>query len=105
MTQQEEMRWKTARAMKKDFAKVIKAIRTQDGGNLKIKPMMTEAQMEKGTATVNLGGEWTNYENSSNRADIVMNDERFQNFLIKWNAKAARELVTRFNVWQIRISY
>lgn len=100
--------------MKKDFQKVIKAIRDEDNakhgreGRDKIeypKPMMTAAQMEKSTATVNLGGEWSNYERTSGRAEMVMNDERFKSFLQKWNATATKELMTRFNTFQIRIDY
>lgn len=106
MTQQELERWATARKMKKDFQKVIKAIRETNGERTNPKPMMTEAQMEKGTATVNCGGEWCKHspEVARKRADLVMKDERFTAFLTKWNATAHTEL-DNYGVTQIRINY
>lgn len=110
MTQIEMQRWATARAMKKDFQKVIKMIRDEnnahnDSKSSFPKPMMTDAQIDKSTATVNCGGEWGSFESTKKKADIVMSDKRFTDFLTKWNATATVEHVSRFNVLQIRISY
>lgn len=105
MTQQELERWATARKMKKDFQKTIKAIRGDRSEYPK--PMMTEQQMEKNTASVNCGGEWfsKNPGFTERNADLVMNDERFTAFLSRWNATATKEINQRFGVTQIRINY
>lgn len=98
-------------AIKKDFQKVIKAIRDaknkECGTNSEFpKAMMTRQQIAKGTATVNCGGEWCKHspEVARERADLVMKDERFTAFLTKWNATAHIEL-DNFGVTQIRINY
>ena len=89
--------------MKKEFQKVIKEIRNEIGGNFP-KPMMTGQQMEKNTATVNCGGEWSTKEETIILATIVMNDKRFTDFIEKHSAKANIETNT-FGTMQVRINY
>lgn len=96
-------------AIKKDFQKVIKAIRDaknkECGTNSEFpKAMMTRQQIAKGTATVNCGGEWGSLEGTTYRANKVMNDERFTEFLTRWNATAKIEM-NSFGTAQIRINY
>lgn len=97
--------------MKKDFQKVIKAIReditpARNGRKPEYpKPMMTMSQMEKSTATVNCGGEWFGIESTKKMSNAVMQDARFTNFLAKWNASAAVEQETNSHAFQIRINY
>lgn len=98
--------------MKKEYQRLFKEIREKDFGvdskrhdNCKFpKPMMTEAQMEKGTATVNCGGEWLTVDTTKRIADKVMANESFKAFLTKYEAKAELEL-TPFHSYQIRIRF
>lgn len=96
--------------MKKEFQKVIATIRKEYGESINRtncsypKPMMTEAQMEKRTATVNCGGEWKKLEATKEIAEMVLNDERFKSFLEKYSAQATKEL-NPFGTIQIRINY
>lgn len=95
--------------MKKEFSKIITAIRNERGEetrrNLSFpKAMMTAAQMEKHTATVNCGGEWGTAESTKAIAEVVMNDERFVAFLEKYKATATVE-INNFKTYQIRITY
>ena len=95
----------TADKIKKNFKKAIDSIRKDRGeGKSFPKAMMTDAQIEKGTATVNCGGEWVSSESSMNLAKRVASDPRFLVFLAEANAKAAIER-TSFGAYQIRISY
>lgn len=89
---------------KKDFQKVIGAIRKEAGTGSFPKPMMTAAQMMKNEATVNCGGEWSTAEKTLERANKVMQDSRFVAFLEAHNAKAGLEL-NNFKTYQIRIHF
>lgn len=90
---------------KKEFQKVIKAIRDENGYGAWIKAIMTETQIEKHTATVNCGGEFSrDKKEATERANTVMADERFLALLEKYNATAHKEL-DRFGVVQIRLHY
>jgi hypothetical protein len=66
--------------------------------------MMTAVQIEKKQATVNCGGEWVKIERSKQIADYVIADERFKDFLTKYEAKANLEL-NSFGTYQIRINF
>lgn len=68
------------------------------------KTMMTGQQMAKNTATVNCGGEWASAEKSLARANAVVADSRFKNFLAEAGATAKIE-VTNFGSYQVRINY
>lgn len=95
----------TADKIKKSFKKTIDSIRKERGeGKTFPKAMMTEAQISKGTATVNCGGEWCSADFTLNLAKSVASDPRFLVFLAEANAKAAIEL-NNFGTYQIRISY
>ena len=89
---------------KKDFQKVIKEIRTENGDKEYPKSMMTFVQMDKKQATVNCGGEWRQTERTKELSDIVMSDERFKSFLTRWEATAKVE-IDNFGKFQIRIYY
>jgi hypothetical protein len=96
--------------IKKDFQKVIKAIRDDRNNRLQIngcfpKAIMTQVQAEKGQATVNCGGEWTTAEKSKERAVEVMQDSRFVEFLEKANAKATIEYNNAVNAYQVRLFF
>ena len=96
---------KDTNKMKKEFQKVIGAIRKgQEQKSDYPKPMMTGQQMEKNTATVNCGGEWSIPEKTRAKAEMVMADERFKAFLEKWEATARFEIIGEGNT-QIRINY
>lgn len=90
--------------MKKDFQSIIGTIRNETGDKAYPKPMMTSQQIDKDTATVNCGGEWRETEETKERAEKVMNDERFKAFLEKYGATAQIEL-DNFKSYQIRINY
>ena len=95
---------------KKEFAKVIGTIRKERNEEINLpncsfpKPMMTIKQMEQNTATVNCGGEFSSLETTTERSELVMNDERFKEFLKKHNATAKIEL-NQFGTKQIRINF
>lgn len=94
---------------KKDFQKTIKAIREEkegsfNGNAMYPKPMMTAVQIEKKQATVNCGGEWVRLETSIRVADYVLADERFNEFLNKYQATAIKE-VAPCGKYQIRINF
>ncbi len=89
---------------KKDFQKIIKSIREKTNEKNFPKPMMTIAQIEKKQATVNCGGEWATKERTEERANIVLNDERFKEFLDKYKATANLE-INNFGTYQIRINF
>lgn len=96
--------------LKKDLQKVISAIRKerQQGENVRLyefpKAMMTNQQMWKDTATVNCGGQWASKGIDQEIANLVMGDDRFQQFLEKWDANAGFEKESSGAV-QIRINY
>lgn len=95
--------------IKKDFSKVIgtirKEIRAEQNSNTEFpKAMLTGQQAKNSTATVNCGGEWTTLERSAERANRVMHDPRFQQFLKKYNAIAYIEQ-NPYRTLQIRIDY
>ena len=103
------MEVKVTEQMKKEYQRLFKEIREKDFGadSKRVeypKPMMTEAQMEKGTATVNCGGEWLTVDATKRIADKVMANESFKAFLTKYEAKAELEL-TPFHSYQIRIRF
>lgn len=89
-------------SMKRDFQKVIKAIRGSE--NEYPKAMMTSQQEANRTATVNCGGEWRKAEKAKAMAEMVMQDERFIAWLDKWGAEAHIENAAYTN-FQIRINY
>lgn len=89
--------------LKKDFQKVIGAIRKDQRGDYP-KAMMTGQQMAKNTATVNCGGEWRSAQYSWELADLVTRDERFVQFLARHNATAHIE-PNPFGGSQVRINY
>lgn len=94
---------------KKEFQKAIKNIRNSRNAELGInsnypKPMMTQVQMDKREATVNCGGEFGTPDEIRDRANYVMADARFKEFLDKHNATANLEL-NAFNTYQIRIHF
>ena len=89
--------------IKKEFSKTISKIRKDIGGEFP-KAMMTSHQMAKSTATVNCGGEWRSAEKCASMAAQIMEDERFQAFLAKCNARAEIE-ISSFGRPQIRIHY
>lgn len=93
----------------KELRKTIKAIR--DGGtklfNEFPKAMMTDAQVAKHTATVNCGARFKRgnaNEASLKLAEQVMADERFADFLAKYEMAAHIEL-SKDGGYQIRLSY
>lgn len=94
---------------KKRFQKVIGEIRNDinkengTSGNFP-KPMMTVVQMEKREATVNCGGEWSTAEKTKEKADKVMSDKRFRDFLLDTGATAVVEM-NNFKTYQIRIKF
>lgn len=97
---------------KKEFAKVIAAIRKDIRAELGVqieypKAMMTGQQERKGTATVNCGGEWCNTATAEKLAETVMNDERFQKYLKDFNCTAAYETLTFYGrtAWQVRLHF
>lgn len=102
------MKDERTQGIKKDLQKTIKAIR--DGGVQLYKEfpkaMMTSAQMEKGTGTVNCGVYWcrVNTEPSLKLAEQVMADERFAAFLQKHEVMAEIELA-KDGGYQIRLHY
>lgn len=94
---------------KKEFQKVIKAIRYEMDDDISRrqeypKLMMTAVQMKKNQATVNCGGEWGSRVSTKAVAEIVMNDEDFKAFLTKHNAEANLEL-NNFGTYQIRVHF
>ena len=94
---------------KKEFQKVIGLIRADVRAETATKteypkPMMTAAQIEKGEATVNCGGEWSTAENTLSKAKLVMQDSRFVSFIERHNAKAWIEL-NNFKTYQIRVCF
>ena len=90
--------------IKKEFQKVIATIRKEKSTGNFPKPMMTSSQMEKRTATVNCGGEWGTPESTMEKAKMVMEDERFKDFLAKVEATATIE-TNNFGTYQVRINY
>ena len=95
--------------IKKRFHKVIGEIRNdinkENGINGSFpKPMMTAVQMEKREATVNCGGEWSTAEKTKERANKVMNDRRFIDFLSDTGSTAVIEM-NNFKTYQIRIRF
>ena len=96
--------------LKKDFQKVISAIRKdrQKLENIKLrdfpKAMMTNQQVWKNTATVNCGGQCGSYESTIEIANAVISDDRFIGFLEKWEASAQIERESSGSA-QIRIYY
>lgn len=90
--------------MKKDFQQTIKAIRESLNESEFPKAMMTERQMAKNTATVNCEDRYYSQERSKARAEKVITDSRFQDFLKRHNATATIEYNSRKNA-QIRINY
>lgn len=91
---------------KKDFQKVISAIRKELGDDSYPKAMCTSAQMMKNQATVNCGGEWRT-KSSPETARKVMEHPKFKDLLAKYSAKAAFETGSADGrTWtQIRIQY
>lgn len=91
---------------KKDFQKVIAAIRKELGKEKYPKAMCTSAQMMKNQATVNCGGEWRP-DSSPETAKQVMEHQKFKDLLAKYSAKAAYETGSYGDrTWtQIRIQY
>lgn len=95
---------------KKDLAIVIGTIRKERNEEINLpkckfpKPIMTAKQMEQNTATINCGGEFSSLEKTTERSELVMNDERFKEFLKKHNATAKIEL-NQFGTKQIRINF
>ena len=101
--------------IKKDFQKVVKQIRDDlnrnaERKNAYPKAMMTGQQVKKRTATINCG----EYADSSfvqvagDRANKIMNDERFKRFCNIYGVKEAYvERVKRevYTTTQIRINY
>lgn len=71
------------------------------------KAMMTNQQIEKMTATVNCGGEWLSGTTEKEIANFVMNDQRFLDFLEKYNAVAEIESFYHYSCigYQIRIKF
>lgn len=93
--------------VKKEFQAVIKAIRQEmETESQYPKPMMTAAQIEKKTATVNCGGEWKQNDKgwALNLAKTVMQDERFIEYLAKYEGRAHIE-EDSFGVAQVRINF
>lgn len=102
--------------IKKDLQKTIKGIREElnaakgEAGTRRCianeipKAMMTQAQMEKGTATVNCGAGWFSGTETGALADKVKDHEAFKAFLKRSGAKAQIESVAGSS-WQIRIYY
>lgn len=62
---------------KKEFQKTIAKIRDDYATGSYPKAMCTSAQMMKGQATVNCGGEWRSTEFSTALAERIMKDPRF----------------------------
>lgn len=92
----------------KEFQKVISAIRNdiknETGKNVKYpKAMMTGQQIEKRTATVNCGGEWTTPEKSRELAERVLFDARFIKLLK--DGISARTEKNSFGTYQVRINW
>lgn len=90
--------------IKKEFQKVIGTIRKDNDEKSFPKPMMTAVQMEKREATVNCGGEWSTAEKTLERANAVIKNDRFIDFINKHNATAKIEK-NNFNTYQIRIYF
>lgn len=91
---------------KRDFQKVISAIRKEMGGGEYPKAMCTGQQMEKRTATVNCGGEWCSSK-SAETAQQVMENMKFVDFCVAHKAKARYEQVgSGLKKWtQIRLTF
>ena len=92
---------------KKDFQKVISAIRKELGSGEYPKAMCTGAQMMKNQATVNCGGEGRG-ERSKQLAQQVINHSLFKAFLMATGSRATLEHkpdYTGNGYTQIRIQY
>lgn len=93
--------------IKKDFQKVIHSIKAELTG-VRLKPMMTQAQMANDTATVNCGYKT---EESKELAYKVINDERFIQFLSKHDITAEVETISysgchsTYPISQVRLRY
>ncbi len=98
---------------KKAFQKVIKAIREDIRKERNIpsceypKAMMTGQQMEKDTATVNCGGEFSSSMFSKEISKRVMDDKRFVKFLDECcgKAKIEKKCYMGCYAYQIRIDF
>ena len=102
--------------IKKDLQKTVKSIRDElnaakgEAGKKRClaneipKAMMTAAQMEKGTATVNCGAGWFNATQTGDLASKVYNSPYFKEFLTRANATAKIESVAG-SAGQVRIYY
>ena len=90
---------------KKEFQKTIASIRRTLAMEKYPKAMCTGAQMSKGTATVNCGGEWRS--DTAEIADRAMQDPRFTALLAYYGATATLETGSWYDrTWtQIRIRY
>lgn len=89
---------------RKDFQSVIAHLRQE--GDRYPKAMMTGRQEVKGEATVNCGGEWGTPDTTLAMAKQVMQDEGFQSFLRRQNARAVVERVgSHYPYYRIRIRF
>lgn len=95
-------------AIKKDFQKVIRTLKKEWQSGSYPKPMMTGAQMERDTATVNCS---YMSDRSKELAEKVINDERFIQFLNKHNITAEVETIMHngmhetYPINQVRLHY
>ena len=89
---------------KKDLQKTIKSIRDEISKGSYPKPMMAKSQMAINTATVNCGSVFDKEDHKSKKiAQLIMDDQRFKDLLVRNNSKAVIE--TTSDGYQIRISY
>lgn len=92
-------------AIKKDFQKLIKTIRSEIGeGRDYPKAMMTGQQQTKNTATINCAG----MAFAEKATQAIMEDERFQAFLTRYDATAVVEETSGWDgrpTKQIRLHY
>ncbi len=100
---------------KRDFQKVISAIRKEMGGGEYPKAMCTGQQMEKRTATVNCGGEWYSSKSAETAQQVMENmkfvlddyspmenyDRTISRSVARYSAKVAPELIGDDKVYQI----
>ena len=96
--------------IKKALQKTIKKIRDERGLHEFMgrqvhyeypKAMATKKQMANGTATVNCG-----HGDAEEMANMVLNDERFKEFLNKYGVKATIETPTdKYRTHQVRLYF